>query len=137
LFLDQSTSGLVVGDSHRLGQVLGNIIGNAVKFTDEGEILVEAACERGDNGRVFVRFKVADTGLGISPEAVPLLFERFSQERTGTARTHGGSGLGLAICKLLIELMGGTIRVESVQGKGSVFSFDVILTTADRKVLQD
>lgn len=135
LVIDQTTSGVVVGDPYRLGQVLGNIIGNAVKFTDEGEILVKAACECGDNGSVFARFKVADTGQGISPEAIPLLFERFSQECTGTTRTHGGSGLGLAICKLLVEQMEGGIRVESVQGKGCIFSFDVVLATADSSQL--
>lgn len=131
LILNMSTSDMVAGDPHRLGQVLGNIVSNAVKFTDEGEIRVEATCEKRDNGQVFARFKVADTGLGISQEAVPMLFERFSQEHTGTARTHGGSGLGLAICKLLIEQMGGTIRVESIQGKGSVFMFEVPLMIVD------
>jgi PAS domain S-box-containing protein len=131
---DATASRIVCGDPQRLGQVLSNLLGNAIKFTDTGEIGVEVACAEADTGWITARLRVIDTGSGIAPEAVPLLFERFSQECAATARTHGGSGLGLAICKLLVEQMGGSIGVESLPGKGSVFSFSVVLAVQPSEV---
>ncbi|MBD3343566.1 MAG: GAF domain-containing protein [Chitinivibrionales bacterium] len=113
----------VTGDPHRLGQVFGNLIGNALKFTGSGSITVDAALDFAENDTMTIRFRVSDTGAGIAEEAIPLLFERFSQESASVSRTYGGSGLGLAICKFLVELMGGTIGVESTVGEGTVFTF--------------
>jgi PAS domain S-box-containing protein len=110
-------------DGGRLRQVLLNLIGNAVKFTEAGTITVTAAYAPAGE-RLSV--SVADTGPGIAPEDVDLLFRRFSQVDAGLTRKHGGTGLGLAICKGLVEAMGGQIGVASVPGQGACFSFDVV-----------
>lgn len=126
----------VTGDSGRLRQILLNLIGNAVKFTDQGWISVtisqEAACEPrphepDDEGRVKLLFSVADSGIGIIPEAVERMFQEFTQMDGSISRRFGGSGLGLSICRRLVELMGGRITVESQPGAGSTFHFDVTL----------
>ena len=109
-------------DSGRLRQVLLNLIGNAVKFTEQGSVTVGAAYDETTH-RLSVT--VADTGPGIAPEDVDLLFRRFSQVDAGLTRKHGGTGLGLAICKGLVEAMGGQIGVVSVPGQGACFSFDI------------
>ncbi|WP_029914129.1 MASE1 domain-containing protein [Caulobacter sp. UNC358MFTsu5.1] len=110
-------------DGGRLRQVLLNLIGNAAKFTEAGSITVTAAYDVAEE-RLSV--SVADTGPGIAPEDVDLLFRRFSQVDAGLTRKHGGTGLGLAICKGLVEAMGGQIGVVSVPGRGACFSFDVL-----------
>jgi PAS domain S-box-containing protein len=109
-------------DSGRLRQVLLNLIGNAVKFTEAGEITVSARYDDADHR---LHLAVADTGPGIAAEDVDLLFRRFSQVDAGLTRKHGGTGLGLAICKGLVEAMGGQIGVVSVPGQGACFSFDI------------
>ncbi|MFA5182082.1 MAG: PAS domain S-box protein [Syntrophales bacterium] len=121
----------VVGDPLRLRQIITNLIGNAVKFTDAGEILLEVkaapqADAIGAEGIDLV-FSVADTGIGIPADKVDHIFEKFTQADTSTSRKYGGTGLGLAITKYLVELMGGTLRVRSELGKGSVFSFTIRL----------
>jgi PAS domain S-box-containing protein len=118
---------IVVGDSARLGQVLTNLIGNAVKFTHEGEISVSMAPRGG-----LLEFVVADTGIGIPEEKCELIFESFSQADGSLSRRYGGTGLGLAICKSLVELMGGEIFARSSKGRGSVFSFTLPLKPAGR-----
>jgi two-component system, sensor histidine kinase and response regulator len=113
----------VKGDPLRLGQVLTNLVGNAIKFTEQGSVLIRVAGVEETAERVSMRFDVTDTGVGISPEAQTRIFEEFAQADGSTTRKHGGSGLGLAISKQLVEMMGGTIHVESALGAGSTFWF--------------
>jgi two-component system sensor histidine kinase/response regulator len=117
----------LVGDSLRLGQVLLNLVTNAIKFTEKGEIALSINVVSREEGRVQLVGAVRDTGIGMTPEQQARLFQSFSQADTSTARRFGGSGLGLAICKTLTEHMGGGIRVESVPGRGSTFIFTVWL----------
>jgi signal transduction histidine kinase/DNA-binding response OmpR family regulator/HPt (histidine-containing phosphotransfer) domain-containing protein len=126
-FVSPALPPMVAGDPGRLRQVLTNLLGNAIKFTEHGEVAlrVEDAGEQG--GRVLVRFEVADTGIGIAADARGRLFQPFSQADTSTTRRYGGTGLGLVICKRLVELMGGQIGFDSEIGKGSVFRFTVPL----------
>jgi signal transduction histidine kinase/DNA-binding response OmpR family regulator len=113
----------LLGDSLRVTQVLNNLLGNAIKFTPRGEIVVGVQVASRDDTAVELRFSVRDTGIGVSREQAPLLFQAFTQADASVARKYGGTGLGLAICKRLVELMGGTIGVESEPGQGSCFSF--------------
>jgi PAS domain S-box-containing protein len=115
----------LVGDPKRLRQVLTNLIGNAVKFTQKGQIVLSLAQERIDDGGLWLRFAVTDSGIGISPQAAERLFKPFVQADSSTSRMYGGTGLGLAICKRLVTAMGGEISVDSTPGKGSRFSFFV------------
>ena len=117
----------LVGDPLRLGQVLLNLVGNAIKFTEAGEILVVAGCVRRDASSIELRFDVRDSGIGISEEQRPCLFRSFSQADQSTTRRYGGTGLGLAICKMLTEAMAGKIDVDSQPGRGSSFTFTAVL----------
>ncbi|SIR74452.1 ATP-binding protein [Microbacterium sp. RURRCA19A] len=114
----------VMGDATRLRQVLVNLLGNAVKFTAQGEVRVSV---RRGAGPDAVRFEVADTGIGIPADALQRIFEPFTQADDSTTRTHGGTGLGLSICDALVRMMGGRIRVNSDVGRGSTFTFDIAL----------
>ncbi|MFD1623656.1 response regulator [Azospirillum griseum] len=109
------------GDSGRLRQILLNLAGNAVKFTDQGSVTILLSEELGEAGTPQLRFEVRDTGIGIAEEDRARLFTMFTQVDASPARRHGGTGLGLAICKRLVELMGGRIGVDSQVGHGSVF----------------
>jgi two-component system sensor histidine kinase/response regulator len=113
----------VVGDAGRLRQVLVNLVGNAIKFTASGEIVVSVALEQADSTAVRLRFDVKDTGIGIDSDKQAVVFESFVQADSSIARKFGGTGLGLAICSNLVKLMEGRIWVESHPGKGSTFSF--------------
>lgn len=128
--IDPDTPLDLCGDPLRLGQVLINLTTNAIKFTDQGEILVEAMFRGLDDDRVRLRFEVSDTGIGMTEEQTARLFESFSQADASTTRQFGGTGLGLAISKNLVELMGGEIGVHSTPGQGSTFWFTVTVRRA-------
>ena len=116
-----------VGDSGRIRQVMTNLVGNAVKFTPSGNIVIDVECESRDAARAMMRISVRDTGPGIPAEKLEWVFEKFSQIDGSTTRKYGGTGLGLAICKQLATLMGGSIAVSSRPGEGSTFSFTLPL----------
>ncbi|MEK7246011.1 MAG: ATP-binding protein, partial [Pseudomonadota bacterium] len=125
-YIDPAIPDGVLGDQVRLRQVLFNLAGNAVKFTEKGHVLISAdRVPGGDEGVAMIRFQVADSGIGIPEVARADLFKEFSQVETSTARRFGGTGLGLAICQRLVRIMGGAVEVESEPGRGSTFSFAV------------
>lgn len=124
---DETLPRFVVMDAVRLRQVLFNLIGNALKFTEHGSVNIAARAGPAREGRVRLSLAISDTGPGISPDALPMLFERFSQVEEAATRRHGGAGLGLAICKQITELMGGRIRAESTLGEGTTFHIDLVL----------
>lgn len=116
------------GDSVRLQQILGNLIGNSLKFTEKGSITIAARAENETEDSVRLSFWVTDTGIGIPAALVQRLFKPFTQADASTARRFGGTGLGLSICKLLVELMGGTINLKSTEHVGTTVSFTVLLS---------
>ncbi|ADH86038.1 ATP-binding protein [Desulfurivibrio alkaliphilus] len=131
---DQGLPRAYLGDSHRLRQVLTNLVGNAVKFTESGgvELLVESvAPPEAARQEQWLRFVVRDSGIGIPPHRLEAIFEKFTQADGSTTRRFGGTGLGLAICRQLVELMGGRIEVESLEGQGSCFSFTIGLSAVE------
>ncbi len=121
----------VIGDELRIVQILNNLISNAVKFTSMGKISVEVVRTAQINDRIELFFFVMDTGIGIDKKDEDKLFQSFSQVDASISRQYGGTGLGLNICKQLVELMGGTIAVESERGKGSNFSFSIWVTVPE------
>ncbi|RYY71634.1 MAG: response regulator, partial [Comamonadaceae bacterium] len=123
--VDEALPRMVIGDALRIGQVLTNLAGNAVKFTEHGEVVMRASSAGSGNDTVTVRFEVRDTGIGIAPAQLARLFQPFSQADASTTRRYGGTGLGLVISKQIVELLGGEIGVESEPGRGSVFWFTV------------
>lgn len=120
------------GDPVRVRQILFNLIGNAIKFTEKGKVILKIAVEKETAEEKMIRFSVQDTGVGIPPDRLNLLFESFSQVDASTTRKYGGTGLGLAISKQLTEMMGGRIGVESREGKGATFWFTAKFETSEK-----
>ena len=129
--IDDHVPRLLCGDVSRLRQVLMNLVGNALKFTNQGDVSVNITSTNAGEGAVELRFEVRDTGPGIAPEVQQRLFAAFTQADASTSRKFGGTGLGLAISRQLIELMGGEIGVESALGAGSTFWFRIRLPLAN------
>jgi len=136
---------VIVTDPARLRQILFNLVGNAVKFTEEGHIAVRVRrldrdpaefVPYGRPGSFLLEFEVEDTGIGIAPESVPTLFDRFTQADSSITRRYGGTGLGLAICRDLCLLMGGSIAVDTAPGRGSVFRFTIVAGPGDPSALR-
>jgi len=125
----------VEGDEVKLGQILINLVGNALKFSQQGEIRVSVCLEQNPEHDLMLRFCVADQGIGIPPEAQARIFETFEQADVTTTKKFGGTGLGLAICRSLSELMGGAIWVESQTGVGSSFFFTARLRPVDEDIV--
>ena len=123
-------------DPGRIRQIISNLVGNAIKFTEKGEIAVYYKILEQTDEHSLLQIKISDTGIGLSPDQQSKLFERFSQADNSTTRQYGGTGLGLSISKQLVELMGGKIGVDSILGKGSSFWFTLKLPTAKKKPLQ-
>jgi signal transduction histidine kinase/CheY-like chemotaxis protein len=122
---------IVVGDGSRLRQVLHNLVGNAMKFTESGEIVIGVTTKPAESGRVAVSISVTDTGIGIAEDRQKDVFESFTQADGSVTRTYGGTGLGLSICNQLIGLMGGNVSLESELGKGSTFCIHLDLAEAE------
>ncbi len=118
-FVSPAIRGRFLTDPVRLRQIIGNLISNAIKFTARGVVTITVDVVAGDEGRQDLRFAVADTGIGIPRDVLPLLFQPFTQADDSTARRFGGTGLGLSICRRLVDLMGGTIGLDSVEGDGT------------------
>ncbi len=123
--LDPQVPRLIVGDPHRLRQILVNLVGNAIKFTERGEVVLQVVEESRDHEGLVLHFSVHDTGIGIPPEKLERIFRRFRQADGSTTRRFGGTGLGTTISKQLVEMMGGRIWAESTPGQGSVFHFTI------------
>lgn len=124
-YVDENVPTIVRTDQGRLRQILINLVGNAIKFTQEGRVYIHVAVTDASEDRVLLQFEVRDTGIGISPEGRRRLFEPFQQADSSTTRKYGGTGLGLAISRQLVGLLGGTMGVTSVAGQGSVFTFSI------------
>ena len=141
-FVDKDLPPFIKGDSTRLRQIIVNLVGNAIKFTEQGEVFVSASladsaeipddAKDGGGDDLIVKFSVSDTGIGIPKAAADRLFKDFSQVDSSTTRKYGGTGLGLAICKRLVELMGGRIWFESEEGKGTTFFFTIRTSKAGK-----
>jgi len=132
--IDKEVPELVIGDSARLVQILLNLVGNSVKFTDKGDVTISLKVLEDSNNSVRIRFAVKDTGIGIAKDKLGTIFESFKQAEADTTRKYGGTGLGLAITKRLVELHGSRINVDSVPGEGSSFWFAITFKKADKNI---
>jgi PAS domain S-box-containing protein len=135
--IDPSLPNILVGDSLRLQQILINLVGNAIKFTEIGNITITMKLLSTNEGHALIHFAVSDTGIGISPEQTENIFDGFVQAESSITRRFGGTGLGLVICRNLVQLMGGELQLESEIGSGSHFWFDLTLDKSDNNTLKD
>ncbi|WP_051360098.1 PAS domain S-box protein [Adhaeribacter aquaticus] len=134
LMLDEDLPETLVGDPVRIGQVLTNLINNAVKFTEAGGVTVEVVLKQHDDAWATISFNIKDTGIGISDDKIPYIFDLFTQASPDITRKFGGTGLGLAISKKLLQLQGSAIDVKSKLGAGTTFSFELKLKISDKKL---
>ena len=133
--VDPDVPAIVIGDANRIGQIVANYLGNAIKFTESGDVSVHLSGHPKGDGSYRLRVSITDSGIGIASDTIPQLFQKFSQADNSTTRKFGGTGLGLAICRELAQLMGGEVGVDSAPGKGSTFWFAVDCGMADSTVL--
>lgn len=124
-FCDTHLANVLIGDPYRLNQVILNLMSNAIKFTEKGSVNIECRVTKEDDSSQTVRFSIIDTGIGMDRQFVEKLFDKFSQEYESISRKYGGTGLGMSICKELVNLMGGTIHVESEKGEGTTIQFEI------------
>ncbi len=126
----------LIGDSMRIRQILHNLVGNAIKFTDKGEVSITVSNQpyyNPPNGKAMVMISVKDQGIGLTDAQRRMIFNKFVQADSSTTRKFGGTGLGLAICQMFVQMLGGEISVESQEGKGSTFSFTMLLDIATKQ----
>jgi len=133
--VDPGVPAVMMGDANRIGQIVANYLGNAIKFTERGTVTVRLSGEPSGEGSYRLRVTVTDTGIGIAQDTIPKLFQKFSQADNSTTRKFGGTGLGLAICRELAQLMGGDVGVDSTPDHGSSFWFAVDCRVADSTIL--
>lgn len=132
--LDKKIPEILIGDPVRLNQIIINLVGNAVKFTDAGGVEIKAEISKNLNGKIRLNFKVCDTGIGISQGRIDKIFESFTQAYVDTTRKYGGTGLGLAITKRLVEMQGGQVIVDSNVGNGTTFSFELVFGISHKQI---
>jgi len=135
--IDENVPEIVFGAQTRIWQIIMNLVGNAAKFTKSGSIVLSASVDSVTEQDFILHIDISDTGIGISTEAINLIFNPFEQAEINTARNFGGTGLGLALCKRLTELLGGEIKVESIIGEGSTFGFTVNLKSVTQNLNKD
>ena len=133
--LDRSIPKVLKGDPHRINQIVLNLVDNAIKFTDDGEVCIALNVKRETEKSISILFEISDTGIGIRKSRLDTIFDSFKQETTQTTRQYGGTGLGLAITKNLIQLMDSKVHLESTYGEGSSFSFELELKKSKHKTL--
>jgi signal transduction histidine kinase/CheY-like chemotaxis protein len=133
--IDSDVPAVLTGDASRIGQIVANYLGNAIKFTERGSVSVRLSGQPKGDGSYRLHVAVTDSGIGVAADTIPRLFQKFSQADNSTTRKFGGTGLGLAICRELAQLMGGEVGVDSTPGKGSTFWFAVDCGLADSTVL--
>jgi len=137
VLLDKTIPPVIIGDSIRLTQILINLVGNAVKFTEKGSITIEAKPTQKHHSQIDIGFFVIDTGIGIPEDKLDVIFESFTQASSSTTRKYGGTGLGLAITQKLVELQGGELKVKSQVCKGSTFSFSLPFLVSDKTHVEE
>jgi len=133
---DNTLNEFFIGDEARLGQILTNLIGNSIKFTERGSIDIDVKCKEVKSNSTVIKFSVKDTGIGISSENIEEIFNLFTQEKTDSKRKYGGTGLGLSIVEELLTLMNSDIHVISEPGKGAEFYFEIELLKGEEKSLK-